>query len=134
MAAITLIDNPFVTLWYHPDKKIVHSQIHKFITGKEFREFLMAGKDVLIKNQAKKWLSDDRSNTVLKKEDVDWGNLNWLPVCVQHGWKYWAIVEPRQVLAQSRLEQLVDQFAALGVTSKFFTNDGEAMRWLESQV
>jgi hypothetical protein len=134
MPPITLINNPYVTLWYHPDTKIVHSKIHKFITGKEFQEFLMTGKDVLIKNQAKKWLSDDRSNSVLKKEDVDWGNENWFPVCVKHGWKYWAIVQPQKVLAQSRLEDLVKQFATHGVTSKFFTDDKDAMAWLERQV
>ena len=134
MAAITVLDNPFVTVWYHPDKKVVHSQVHKFIAGKEFREFLMAGKDVLIKNQATKWLSDDRSNTVLRKEDVDWGIVNWFPACVKGGWKYWAIVEPQQVLAQARMEQLVAEYAAQGVASKFFNDDREAMRWLERQV
>lgn len=69
---ITVIDNPVVTLWYHPDKKIVHHQIHKFVAGKDFREFLMAGYDVLRKNMARKWLSDDRGNMVLSKADVDW--------------------------------------------------------------
>jgi hypothetical protein len=133
MAALTVITNPHVTLWYHPEAKIVHSKIHKFITGKEFREFLMAGKDLLVKHQAKKWLSDDSSNTVLKKEDVDWGNANWFPECVAHGWKYWAIVEP-QALAQSRMEELVKHFAEHGVTSKFFIDVNEAMRWLERQV
>jgi hypothetical protein len=133
MAAITLINNPFVTLWFHPDTKIVHSKVHKFITGKEFKEFLTTGKDVLIKHQCRKWLSDDRSNTVLKKEDVDWGNENWFPVCVRNGWKYWAIVQPQKVLAQSRMEDLVKQFADHGVTSKFFSDDTDAMIWLERQ-
>ena len=133
MAPITIIDNACVTLWYHPDKKIVHHQIHKFITGDQFKEFLLAGMDVLIKNKAKKWLSDDQSNSVLKKEDVDWGNQNWFPPTVRAGWKYWAIVEPHKVLAQVRLEELVDHFAKAGVTSKFFNDSNQAMAWLERQ-
>jgi len=96
MAMMTVLDNPFVTVWYHTETKIVHSRIHKFVSGKEFREFLIAGKDVLIRNQATKWLSDDRSNSVLRKEDVDWGNQNWFPQTVRAGWKYWAIVQPEK--------------------------------------
>jgi hypothetical protein len=132
--AITLMENPYVSVWFHPNTKIVHSRIHQFVSGKEFREFLMVGQAALIKNQAKKWLSDDRSNTVLRKEDVDWGNENWFPVCVKHGWKYWAIVQPQKVLAQARLEELVKEFASHGVTSKFFSDPNDAMTWLERQT
>ena len=87
MAKITVYDSPVVTVWVHPEKKIVHSQIHKFVSGKEFQAFLMAGLDALVKHKATKWLSDDRSNSVLRKEDVDWGNQNWFPQCVRNGWK-----------------------------------------------
>ena len=133
MSATTVIDNAHVTLWYHPEAKIVHSKIHKFVSGKEFREFLMTGKNVLVKHGARKWLSDDSSNTVIRKEDIDWGNANWFPECVAHGWKYWAIVKP-QVLAQSRMEELVVLFSSHGVTSQFFDNVNDAMRWLERQA
>jgi hypothetical protein len=133
MPAMTIVNNPFVTVWYHPESKIVHSKVHKFITGREFREFLMAGKDALVRNKAQKWLSDDRGSTVLKQEDVDWGHQNWFPECVKHGWKYWAIVQPEKVLAQTKMEELVKKFAAHGVTSKFFTNDRDALTWLERQ-
>jgi hypothetical protein len=88
MPAETIVNNPFVTVWYHPESKIVHTKVHKFIAGREFREFLMAGKDALVRNRAKKWLSDDRGNPVLKQEDVDWGHQNWFPECVRNGWKY----------------------------------------------
>ena len=74
MPTQTIIDSPFATLWYYPDRKIVHHRIHKFIFGKDFRDLLMAGTEVLRKNQAAKWLSDDRSNSVLAKEDVEFGN------------------------------------------------------------
>jgi hypothetical protein len=130
---MTIVDNPFVTLWYHPETKIVHHQLHRFITGKEFREFLMAGSDVLAKNGATKWLSDDHSNSVLKQEDIDWGDANWLPQTIKAGWKYWAIVQPEKILAQSAMERLVDRYAKMGITSKFFIDTREAMGWLERQ-
>ena len=130
---ITIIDNPVVTLWYHPDKKIVHHQIHKFVAGKDFREFLMAGYDVLKKNMARKWLSDDRGNMVLGKADVDWSQAEWAPQAAKAGWKYWAIVRPEKVLASATMDNLAAKYAALGVTAKFFTDPREAMIWLETQ-
>jgi hypothetical protein len=133
MPTITIIDNPYVTLWYHPDTKIVHHQLHKFVSGKEFREFLLAGMDVLAKNKAKKWLSDDRSNSVLRKEDLEWGDQHWFPQTAQAGWKYWAIVQPEKVLAQVGMERLAKQYAKFGVTSKFFSDAREALSWLERQ-
>jgi len=133
MPKSTVYESPIVTVWFHPETKIVHSQIHKFVSGKEFQAFLMAGLDVLVKNKATKWLSDDRSNSVLRKEDVDWGNQNWFPQCVRAGWKYWAIVQPEKVLAQVPMERLVEDYSKHGVTSKFFSDPGAAMSWLEKQ-
>jgi hypothetical protein len=133
MPTQTIIDNPFVTLWYHPEKKIVHHRIHKFISGKPFQELLMTGSDLIKKNQAKKWLSDDRSNTVLSQEDLKWSETFWAPPTAQAGWKFWAIVQPGQVLGQAAMERLVQKYAALGVTAKIFSDPTAAMTWLESQ-
>lgn len=130
---ITIIDNPVVTLWYHPDKKIVHHQIHKFVAGKDFREFLMAGYDVLRKNMARKWLSDDRGNMVLGKADMEWSQTEWAPQVARAGWKYWAIVKPEKVLATVAMESLATKYSALGVTAKFFNDPRDAMTWLDAQ-
>ena len=130
---ITIIHNPCVTLWYHPDKKIVHHQIHKFISGKEFREFLLAGADVLKKNLARKWLSDDRGNMVLGKADLEWSQTEWAPQCARSGWKYWAIVRPEKVLATVAMESLVSKYAKLGVSAQFFDDPRDALTWLEKQ-
>lgn len=130
---VTIVDNPFVTLWYHPDKKIVHHQIHKFVSGNDFRAFLLAGTEVLKKNLARKWLSDDRANMVLGKADLDWSQAQWAPQTAQAGWRYWAIVRPEKVLATVAMEQLVTKYATLGVTASFFATPRDAMAWLERQ-
>ena len=133
MAKQVVYDSPSVTVWYHPDSNIIHSNVHKFVSGKEFQDFLMAGYNALVKNKSKKWLSDDKSNSVLRKEDVDWGNQNWFPKCVAAGWKYWAIVQPEKILAHAPMERLVEDFKKFGVTSKFFSDTTAALSWLESQ-
>lgn len=133
MAKQVVYESPSVIVWYHPESNIVHSHVHKFVTGKEFQHFLLAGYNALVKHKSKKWLSDDRSNSVLRKEDVDWGNQNWFPKCVAAGWKYWAIVQPEKVLASAPMERLVEDFKKFGVTSKFFSDTIAALAWLESQ-
>ena len=133
MAAVTIIDNPVVTLWYHPDKRIVHHKVHKFLAGKDFRELLLRGSDVLKKHMATKWLSDDRGNQVLVKADVDWSEAEWAPQTARAGWKSWAIVRPEKVLASVAMEGLVKKYASLGVTAKIFADPREAMAWLEQQ-
>jgi hypothetical protein len=129
----TVIDNEYVTLWYHPDKRIVHHYIKKFIFGEPFHEFLLTGTELIYKNRAKKWLSNDLNCPVLSKEDIDWGDVNWFPKTVKAGWKYWAIVRPKKVLGQMGVEKLVEKYSKAGIVAQFFTDPDDAMKWLENQ-
>ena len=128
-----IIETPFVTLWYHPEPKIVHHQIHKLVTGAPFRELLLAGTDLLKNKQAQKWLSDDRGNSGLKKEDIDWSENEWAPLTAKAGWKYWAVVSPEKILGQVAMERLTEKYAKLGVAARIFEDPVAAMTWLEKQ-
>ena len=134
MPPVTVFETPNVTLWYHPLTSIVHHEIRRFITGNEFRDLLTSGSDVLRKNSARKWLSDDRGQWVLRKDDLAWSESMWAPTAVKAGWKYWAIVRADKVLAQVAMDELAAKYAALGVQARFFTDPREAMAWLEKQV
>jgi hypothetical protein len=129
----TIIENPFATLWYYPEKNIIHHQIHKFIAGAPFRELLTTGMELLRKKQAKKWLSDDRSNSALRQDDLEWSETEWAPISAKAGWKYWAIVQPEKVLGQIAMDRLMEKYSKLGVTAKVFTDPVAAMTWLEKQ-
>lgn len=130
----TLIEkNDFATLWYHPEKKIVHHEFYKFIYGEVLRAFLLKGTETMKKNGATKWLSDDRKNPVLKSEDMTWGETNWFPQTLQAGWKYWAIVQPEGAIAKMNMDKLIKMYGEAGVTAKYFSNPDEALKWLEDQ-
>ncbi len=133
MSRITIVDNPRVTLWYHPEEKIVHHCIHGFIYGCEFQEFLLAGTDLLKKHGAIKWLSNDQSHVFLRKEDTDWGDAHWFPQAMAAGWKHWAIVQPKGALAQMDMDELVKHYSQAGIHAKFFINEDEAWVWLVDQ-
>ena len=133
MSKIILEDTAFATLWYHPEKKIVHHQFHKFFYGEGFHAFLLKGTETMKKNGAKKWLSDDRKYPVLRNEDMTWALANWFPQTVQAGWKYWGIVQPEAIIAKMNMEKVVETYAQAGIIANFFNAPDEAQKWLESQ-
>jgi hypothetical protein len=132
MSTVTILDTPQITMWYHPEKKIVHHQMHKYTFGPTFRDALMKGVEIMQKNRARKWLSDDRLNPVLKPEDNEWAISDWAPKVIAVGWKYWAIVLPESVINKMRMENNAKVFAEKGVTVQFFQDPDEALEWLES--
>ena len=133
MSAITVYENEQVTVWYHPDQKIIHHQMHQYTHGQAFRDALLAGLEAMKKYQADKWLSDDRLNIVLNPEDQQWSEGVWRPLAIAAGWKYWAIVQPEHLFAKLRMEKLAEVNSQLGVTVQFFSDPEEAMKWLESR-
>lgn len=130
---VTVLDTPSFIMWYHPDTKIVHHQIRRFSFGKEFRDFLLTGTELIRKHKATKWLSDDHSNTALAKEDLEWAQTNWTPQTIQAGWKHWAIVQPEKVLGKMAMDRVVKDYQLAGINARFFTDVDEAMKWLVAQ-
>ena len=42
-APVPALNTPNFSLYYHPDDRIVHHEIRRFVTGQDFRDLLMAG-------------------------------------------------------------------------------------------
>jgi hypothetical protein len=97
------------------------------------RDGLIVGAETLEKNKVQKWLSDDRKNSVMGKEDMDWGATVWRPRVIKGGWKYWALVLPEKAIGQLNMKQIIKQYADTGVTVQVFENPDEALKWLEDQ-
>jgi len=133
MSELTILDNDYATLWYHPEKKIIHHKIKKFTFGKQLQDLLNAGTEQLRKSGAKKWLSDDRNNNALPSKDAEWTSTVWLPNTAKAGWKYWALVQPEKITGQMNMKKHANLTADAGVIVKVFNNPDEAMKWLENQ-
>ena len=128
-----ILENEYITIWYHNSKKIVHHQFHKFTYGNPFQDGLSEGAAILEKNGAKKWLSDDRQNPVMKQEDMKWTSTVWRPRVIKAGWKYWAIILPEQIAGKMAMKKIVEEYADLGVMVRIFSDSDEALNWLETQ-
>ena len=134
MSKLTIIDNEYITLWYHPEEKIVHHQLHKkSIFSNLFREALNKGTELLLENHACKWLSDDRSHAVFAQEDTAWSYNEWFPKTKNAGWKFWALVQPEMLIGKLEIERFTTEYAKQGLTVKYFSDVDEAFNWLKDQ-
>ncbi len=133
MSEITVLDNDSITMKYYPDKKILHHTFHRYTYGEEFRDALNQGVDVFERYFASKWLSDDRKNSALPKEDQEWATNNWFRRVVKAGWKYWAIVLPKTVVGQMNMRLLSELCCSQGIETKLFDDPADAMNWLEKK-
>ena len=130
---IELLNNEFATLIVYPEKRIVHHRFKKYIYGEAFQEVMTKGADIFIEHHCNKWLSDDRENAALRKEDIEWGQKFWENRILEQGWKFWALVMPKKVIGQINMRGIVDRYKSLGVTVQIFDDPDKAMQWLEAQ-
>jgi len=129
-----LIDNDAASLWYYPDKKIIHHKLKKFIYGSKFKELLETGAEYFEKEGCKKWLSDDRDSSALRKADLDWGEQNWKSRILEAGWKYWAIMMPDLEVGKLTMKALINMYKESGVTVEIFDDIELAYKWLSEQI
>ncbi len=129
---MTILDTEYATLWYYPEAKIVRHVFHKFIYGQEFRQVLEKGLEIFKEHGAQKWLSDDRKNSTLTKEDTEWSVNVWSPQVIAADWKFWAIVMPDKIVGKINMQRFIDLYATLGVDVQIFDDADEALKWLET--
>jgi hypothetical protein len=130
---IVAIDEQSVSLKYHPDYKIVHHELRGFVYGARLRAVLDRGLELFEQNGASKWLSDDRGNGPLTREDSEWCLNDWAPRVLKAGWKFWAVVMPVKVLGQLNMKRWIDTYAEKGVTAQAFSDPDEAFDWLKAR-
>ncbi len=133
MPPVKALDNDAVTVYYHPDTKIVHHEFHTSAYGQPFRDALSKGVDLMKRNGGCKWLSDDRNNSALPQDDATWAQTIWFPAVKAAGWKHWAVVMPAKVLGQLNMKQWMSLYSGMGINARAFSDPKEAMAWLAAQ-
>ncbi len=132
MPPMTIMEDEYVSLWYHPDSKIVHHKMHQYLMPGMFQKLLNADAELIEKHGAQKFLSDDHAVNVVAPEDIAWADVNWYPRVIKAGLKYWAMVLPATAVGTLQLKALIQDRRKRGLTAEVFTTVEEAMRWLES--
>lgn len=128
----TIYKGDSLTVIYHPETKIIQHTFQGPASSSELRAALNAGTNLLRRYQVTKWLSDERENSYLSPEDVHYLVTDWAPRTVRAGWKYWAIVVPRQLESRVDAMTIVQACYDLGVRTMVFSDVPEALDWLAS--
>ena len=129
---ITIIDDEKRRLVFYRESKVVHHTIKAPLHGNDFRDLLSRGADCLERNNAAKWLSDDRANEPLSTDDNAWADSIWVPRVMRAGFKYWAIVVPKSATGSLQMRRLSNEFSDRGVEVKVLSTLESAMTWLKS--
>lgn len=133
MAPTTILENDYLSVWYHPRTNIIHHKFRKFVYGERLREGLNTGATLMKRYTAHKWLSDDRDNSAMPPEDVEWCMTDFFPRAIQAGWKHWAVVMPEKVIGQLNMKRFINTYSDMGLNVKVFSNPERALKWLEDQ-
>jgi hypothetical protein len=130
---MTVLDDEYLSLWYHPKGNIIHHKTKTFLPQGVFKRLLTTGAEILEEHGATKWLSDERDNVVAAPEDLQWSDETWHPRVINAGLKHWAIVVPSKAVAALQMKKLRDKRRSQGLIVELFETTEEAMAWLESQ-
>lgn len=133
MPAVTILDDEYATLWYHPAEKVIHHEIHKFLVPGAFEKLLSTGAELMERHGASKWLSDDRNNVVISPQDLDWADNHWIPRVQKAGFRYWAIVVPAHAVAAMQMKSLQAKRSRQNIEVGMFGSVEEGMAWLRSR-
>lgn len=72
-----IYDSEYITVLYHPETNMIHHTIHKTVPFPILTEATDAGTEALRRYGATKWLSDDRKNTALSQESLEYALSDW---------------------------------------------------------
>lgn len=132
--AVVLHKSEMLTIEYLPDKKMIYHTTHRPVGDadvEEWKEALNKGSQALKDYGISKWLSDDRENGPIPQAIVEWGATDFTARTVGNGWKYWANVVPKDLIAAGTYIPIIDQFFKVGLRMRVFSSLDEAFSWME---
>jgi len=127
-----ILQTEAVSLWYHAASGIVHHRLETIPDSESFRALLLAGAELLERERAQKWLSDDRKNLVVREHDAAWAKQVWLPRVLRSGFKHWAIVLPTAAIGKLNMRRFAAENSKLGLNVNAIDNPETAFDWLRS--
>lgn len=134
MQRVTIHEDPKVTVWCYPAERIIHHQMHEYCYRDPFRRALSSGVGAMREYRCDKWLSDDRVNGALAPDDEEWATKIWFPTAKDAGWRFWAMVQPIQVVGQLNVKRFIKTYGELGIRANLFTEPEPAFDWLRAET
>ena len=132
MKKTEIINDENMGLWFYPELKAMHHQTRKPLPKGEFKRLLSTGAEHLEEHGATKWLSDESNLVAISQEDNEWADTVWAPRVIKAGFKYWAVVLPKNAIGTMQMKRFVQEYRDRGVTVEAFDSVDAALAWLGS--
>jgi hypothetical protein len=134
MSKEVIMENEFICLSFHPEKKVIHHEVKTgFVPGEVFKNSLIRGNEVLKLKRATRWFSDNRKSGPVDHAVEEWINTVWVDTAVKAGWKYWALILPATAVGKMNMQRFAKSFASKGAEVQVFTDPDVGMKWLEER-
>lgn len=120
-----------MTIGWDDSTDCVVSKVKGYAKGKEYRNALNKGLELLAQKGTTKWLGDMREGAVMSQEDVEWAQQDWRPRAAKAGLKWTALLLSESALQQMQLDRMRRVEESL-IETAYFHDVGKAKAWLQS--
>ncbi len=126
-------DEPFLTIFWEEEDRIVRAQWKSEVRGEPMRRGLEVGLALLIEKRAQKWLVDSRFIEFIDPTDVKWVNDHWMPRGAAAGLRFMAFVMAKKVVMQMSMKSFIARINEREISSAYFDDLEPARDWLRAQ-
>jgi hypothetical protein len=118
-----------VVTW-DPTMRAVHTEAQRWADPGEMAAVLEAGLQGLTEHGGSRWLADCSNMKAIKQSDQDWIVGEFFPRALAAGLRRIALVIPKNGLAITTVDQLMQRLPAAKVGVAYFPTVAEARSWL----
>jgi hypothetical protein len=126
-------DEPFLTISWEPEDRIIRAEWKDEIGGEPMRRGLDAGLELIRLQQARRWLVDSRRLGAIAPADVKWVNDVWMPQAAAAGISAMAFVLARKLVMQLTMKAFMARIDEREVANAYFDELEPARAWLRTQ-
>jgi hypothetical protein len=127
-------DRPAVQVSYNADDNYIHTYWKGFCPSAIFRESFEVALNIMKEKKTTKVFFDGGNAKLSSPEDQSWLINDWTPRAVVEGYKYYAVVLPKDVFGQFSSKMVIQQTNHNNPISSVTTdNTEEALAWLLAQ-
>lgn len=126
-------DEPFLTISWEPEDRIICAQWKDQVDGAEMRRGLDAGLALIVEKRARRWLVDSRRLGAIDPADVKWVNDSWIPRAVAAGLQSMAFVLAKKIVMQLTMKSFIARIDERELANAYFEDLEAARTWLRGR-
>lgn len=132
MDSSILYDKEFCKINYSSIGKYITIQWFGFPRSVDFRETCNKVIDFMSEYKTGKLFTDNRKAKLFSVNDQKWLNSEWLPIAIKAGYNCSATLINDDIFVKTAIKNIVNKRDPKIVKTKLFTNEEEAISWLQS--